>query len=57
VLDVYPKELNSLIGHIKQITTVKLPEAWKWINVPLEVDFEACGVDEPWSEKKEMEYA
>lgn len=54
VLDVFPPELPALIQKIRQITTVDLPEAWKWINVPLDVEFEVCGVDEPWAMKKEI---
>jgi len=54
VLDVDPKELNSVIGHIKKITTEDLPKAWDWINVPLDVDFEVCPVDGSWAEKKEL---
>lgn len=54
VLDVYPPELPMLIKHVRQITTVKLPEAWEWINVPLDVDFEICDVDASWAEKRKM---
>lgn len=54
ILDVYPKELHSVIGHIKKITTEDLPKAWDWINVPLEVDFEICDVDASWADKKEL---
>ena len=55
VMDVYPPELDALIQKIKKITTVDLPKAWNWIIVPLEIDFEICNVDSPWSEKKELE--
>jgi len=55
VLDVHPDEFFSLIAHIKKITTEDLPKAWDWIIIPLEVDFEYCEVDAPWSEKKELE--
>jgi DNA polymerase-1 len=54
ILDVFPPELNLLIETIKRITTVELPEAWKWIIVPLEIDFECCEINAPWSEKKEL---
>ena len=55
VLDVHPDELEQLVQHIKTITTVKLPEAWDWITVPLEVDFDICDVDASWAEKRELE--
>ena len=54
VLDVFPPELPALVEKIKRITTKDLPEAWDWIIVPLDVDFEVCEVDAPWSEKKEL---
>jgi DNA polymerase I-like protein with 3'-5' exonuclease and polymerase domains len=54
VLDVFPPELPALVEKIKRITTEDLPKAWDWINVPLEVDFEICDIDGPWSEKKEL---
>lgn len=55
VLDVNPKELEKLTTIIKKITTQDLPKAWDWINVPLDVDFEICGVDKSWADKKELE--
>ena len=55
VFDVYPPELPMLVQHIKRITTVDLPKAWTWINVPLTVDFEICDVDVSWAEKRELE--
>ncbi len=54
VLDVYPAELPALVQKIRDITTLKLPEAWPWIIVPLDVEFEYCDIDAPWSEKKEL---
>lgn len=54
VLDVYPPELPMLVEHIKNITTERLPKAWSWINVPLEVDFEVCDVDSSWATKKDL---
>jgi DNA polymerase-1 len=54
VLDVYPPELPMLVKHIREITTVKLPQAWDWITVPLDVDFEVCAVDASWADKKDL---
>jgi DNA polymerase I-like protein with 3'-5' exonuclease and polymerase domains len=56
VLDVYPPELDALLLKIKKITTEDLPNAWDWIIVPMEIDFEVCQVDRPWSEKEELKY-
>jgi len=52
VLDVNPQERDDLVVMIKSITTVELPQAWPWIIVPLEVDFELCPIDASWAEKK-----
>lgn len=54
ILDVNPKELEKVIKAIKNVTTIALPKAWDWITVPLSIDGELCGVDRPWSEKKEI---
>lgn len=54
VIDVYPPELDVLIEKIRQITTVDLLEAWKWIIVPLDIDFEIAPVDGSWAEVKEL---
>lgn len=54
VLDIHPDEREKLVQRIIQITTVDLPAAWKWINVPLDVDFEICPVDASWASKEEM---
>jgi DNA polymerase-1 len=54
VLDIFPEEMEGLIKAIKKITTLDLPKAWDWIIVPLEIDFEYCEIDKPWSEKKEL---
>ena len=54
VLDVYPPELNEVARIVKQVTTVDLPRAWKWINVPLTVEAELAGVDESYADMKEF---
>jgi len=55
VLDVYPPELPEILTLVQEITCVELPKAWKWINVPLSVDAEVCGVDESWANKKKID--
>lgn len=55
VLDVLPEEKEKVIELIKDVTCKKLMEHWKWIIVPMDVDFEICEVDRPWSEKKKIE--
>ena len=52
VMDVNPKELKMVIENIKQVTCERLPKAWDWINVPLEVEIDVFDVDQSWASKK-----
>ena len=52
--DILPSELPHIVKTIKRITTEELPEAWKWIIVPMGVEMAISPVDRPWSEKKEF---
>jgi DNA polymerase I-like protein with 3'-5' exonuclease and polymerase domains len=52
VVDAHPDELEYVAKTIHHVATVELPKAWPWIIVPLEIEADACEVDEPWSEKK-----
>jgi len=54
ILDVDPKELNSVIDTVQEITTVRLAEHWPWIIVPMKVDMELAPVDGSWAEKVEI---
>ena len=51
LFSVNPKELVKIMELIKRVTTEDLPEHWKWIIVPLSVDFELAEVDKSWAEK------
>jgi DNA polymerase I-like protein with 3'-5' exonuclease and polymerase domains len=53
ILTALPDECAFLKEKINKIATVDLPNAWKWINVPLAVDFSIGSVNQPWSEKIE----
>ena len=55
ILDVHPDELSHVIDTVKRVSCVDLLKAWKWITVPLSVEVELAGVDESWSEMKELE--
>jgi DNA polymerase I-like protein with 3'-5' exonuclease and polymerase domains len=48
VMDVNPKELSHVKEVLKDIVSNKLPEAWKWIIVPLEIEVEEYEIDSPW---------
>lgn len=52
IFDVDPNELDFIVKTVKKVTTVDLPQAWKWINVPLEVDMELSPVDHSWADKQ-----
>lgn len=52
VVDAHPDELEHVAKTIHNVATIELPKAWPWIIVPLEIEADVCGVDEPWSEKK-----
>ena len=55
LLDIWPVELDHVLKTCQYIMCEALKEAWEWITVPLSIGVELCNVDEPWSEKKEME--
>lgn len=48
VLDVHPDELEMVKRRLHEITEVELPKAWRWIIVPLSIDIDEYGIDEPW---------
>jgi DNA polymerase I-like protein with 3'-5' exonuclease and polymerase domains len=48
---VNPEETEYLQKAINKIATVELPEAWEWINVPLQVDFTVNGINSSWADK------
>lgn len=52
VSDVVPKELNHVAETIERVTCKDLLKEWDWLIVPLKVEMELCGVDQPWSTKK-----
>lgn len=54
VLDVHPDEVEHVYKTVKKIMCKELPEAWKWIIVPIDVDAEITPVDGSWAEKKKL---
>jgi DNA polymerase-1 len=51
ILDVHPDELQHVIETARKVTCEELPEAWKWIIVPLDIEIETTPIDGNWSEK------
>jgi hypothetical protein len=50
---VVDSELQNYLDIAYEITTVKMPKAFKWITVPMDVECEVAGVDESWLAVKE----
>jgi DNA polymerase I-like protein with 3'-5' exonuclease and polymerase domains len=48
IMDVNPDELDYVKQVTTRVATEELPAAWKWINVPLSIDIDEYGVDQPW---------
>jgi DNA polymerase I-like protein with 3'-5' exonuclease and polymerase domains len=57
IVDVHPDELEYVARTIKRVTCQDLPQEWKWIVVPLDVDAELCPVDGSWAEKEDYKLA
>jgi len=55
ILDVHPDELEHVAWTINKVATVDLPNAWPWIQIPLEVEADACPVDHSWAMKESYE--
>lgn len=52
VLDGPAHELPTVMLKLREIMTVDLLKAWRWINIPLEVEAEASPAGASWFEKK-----
>jgi len=48
IFDVLPSEKEHVKEVITRITCKELAENWKWIIVPLSIDIDEYGIDEPW---------
>jgi DNA polymerase I len=54
VLDAHPDELDEVLAYAKKLFTVKLPAAWDWLIVPIEVEAEVAPPGAPWYEKQKV---
>jgi DNA polymerase-1 len=50
LFDVFPEELDHVAKTIHRVTHEELPKAFTWINVPMEVEMDLCGIDKSWAE-------
>jgi uracil-DNA glycosylase family 4 len=55
VCDLYPPEYHFVRDTMTFYGTQKIREDHDWINVPLELEFEACPVNGSWYEKQEID--
>ena len=49
VMEIHPSEMKYVCETVLKVTCKDLPQYWTWINVPLDVEIEACEVDESWA--------
>lgn len=49
VFNVYPDELEELIGLVQYTACVWLPQQWKWIIVPLRLEVDVFPIDGAWA--------
>lgn len=54
-LSVEPSELQDVLHKVYSLMTKELPEAWKWISVPLEAECDVGEIDADWMSCKEWE--
>lgn len=57
LIDLDPAEEQHIIATIQKVMTEELPAAFDWINVPLDVEMEVTGVDQPWYYKEKIDLA
>lgn len=53
VLDVHPDEFDYVKEVAHRVMCEELRNHWQWIDVPMEMEMEACPVDGSWNEKKD----
>jgi len=51
VLDMLPEEAPVIIKKIQTIVNEELPTAWKWINVPIEMEMQQYKLNGSWADK------
>jgi DNA polymerase-1 len=53
VADVHVEELDKYLQLVRDVMTNRLPEVWKWLIVPLEIEAEVAAVS--WADKKPVD--
>jgi len=54
LFDLVPEEREHVMKTVNYISTEKIREEFKWINIPLGIEYEITPIDRPWSEKTEI---
>jgi len=55
LFDVVPEEFDELLENVNRIMTKELTKTWSdWIIVPIEIEADACEIDQSWYYKKEI---
>lgn len=54
IFDCVPSEKKIVKELSTEIATKKIREDWKWLNVPLILEWEEGGIDKSWFDKKEV---
>jgi DNA polymerase I-like protein with 3'-5' exonuclease and polymerase domains len=54
IFDCVPSEKKDVKELSTEIATQKIRKDWKWLNVPLILEWEETKVDESWYSKKEI---
>ena len=48
LLDVWPSEMEEVVGMVRNVMEQEVKQTWPWVTVPLEVEVEAYQLDGPW---------
>jgi DNA polymerase I-like protein with 3'-5' exonuclease and polymerase domains len=54
VIDTHPDEEKLVKSLCNEIATKRIREHFKWINVPLIIEWESTGIDECWYSKTDI---
>jgi DNA polymerase I-like protein with 3'-5' exonuclease and polymerase domains len=54
IIDLDPAEQDHVFKTCSYIMSEKMRELYPWITVPIPIEIECSGIDEPWSRKKEI---
>ena len=55
VLDMAPEEKDEVFVLLRKVMCQDLPKAWKWINVPLDIEADIGEIDASWADVKAVE--